>query len=47
MAGIDSLIKDRTFFSTGPNGFKTPMINYLNILFPHKSKWEKESHNKG
>jgi len=41
MTAIEHLIKDRTFFSTGPNGWKTPMINLLNIMFPHKSKWEK------
>ena len=38
---IHELVKDRTFFSTGPNGIKGQMISYLNELLPHKSKWEK------
>ena len=40
---IHELTKDRIFFSTGPNGYKTQMVSYLNELFPHKSKWERFS----
>ena len=38
---INDLVKDRTFFSTGPMGYKTQMVSYLNELFPSKSKFEK------
>jgi len=38
---IQELTKDRLFFSTGPNGFKLQMIQFLNEKFPEKCKWEK------
>ena len=40
MGAIEEKIKDRLFFSTGPGGMKTPMINLLNIMFNNKSKFE-------
>jgi hypothetical protein len=38
---IKELIKDRLFFSTGPNGIKEPMKKVLQELYPIKSRWEK------
>lgn len=38
---IQELVKDRMFFSTGANGFKQQMINFLTEIFPEKSNWEK------
>ena len=37
---IEERIKDRLFFSTGPNGLKTAMIKKLNELYPEPSKYE-------
>jgi len=37
---IEERIKDRLFFSVGPNGFKQQMIKKLNELYPDKSKYE-------
>jgi len=39
-AAIDDRIKDRTFFSTGPNGMRMQMMVLLNELFPDKSRYE-------
>ncbi len=38
---IEERIKDRIFFSVGPNGYKQQMIKKLNELYPEKSRWEK------
>lgn len=38
---IEERIKDRIFFSVGPNGFKQQMIKKLNEMFHVKSRWEK------
>ena len=37
---IQELVKDRMFFSTGANGFKQQMINFLTEMFPDKSNYE-------
>lgn len=37
---ITERIKDRLFFSVGPNGFKKPMIEKLYELYPDKSRYE-------
>lgn len=37
---IEERIKDRLFFSVGPNGLRSQMIKKLNELYPDKSKYE-------
>jgi hypothetical protein len=37
---IRERIKDRLFFSTGANGFKQQMKDFLNEQFPNKSRYE-------
>ncbi len=38
---IKERIKDRLFFSTGSNGFREPMKELLQEMFPVPSRWEK------
>jgi hypothetical protein len=37
---IEERIKDRLFFSVGPNGWKQQMIKLMNEMFPQKSRFE-------
>jgi hypothetical protein len=39
---IKNLIKDRHFFSVSDVGFKPPLIDVLNEIYPNKSKYEKD-----